>query len=88
MKSMMLKRFMSHLRIGEYKSWLTLILFRVVTEKVVLASKLISTSKRHAEHLFAGQNTQQLSNLGWIKKNYVMCLRTNFKHALEQSALE
>ena len=66
MKLIMLKRFMSQLRIGEYKSWLTLILFRVVTEKVVLASKLISTSKRHAEHPFASSKYTTIEHLGWI----------------------
>ena len=43
----------------------------LVTEKVVLASKkLISTSKRRAEHSFAGRNTQQTS-VHWQIKSLV-----------------
>ena len=42
----------------------------LVTEKVVLPSnKLILTSERRAEHPFAGRNTQQLSNFGWLVTN-------------------
>ena len=52
----------------------------LVTEKVVLVSKkLISTNKRHAEHPFAGRNTQQWSHCSMIMiALFLLCCFNSF----------
>ena len=42
-----------------FKCWLTLKSWSTPEKNVLPPKKLISTSDQHAEHLFAGRNTQQ-----------------------------
>ena len=45
---------------------------------VIIVKKLILTSKGHAEHLFAGRNTQHTFHLYLIYK-FQLCSRVKFK---------